>query len=227
MNPAASSATGRVERKVDAVAADLAAHRADTVIVPSDYVERKIYLVRGHKVMLDRHLAELYGVETRVLNQAVRRNIERFPEDFMFSLTREEIVRISQIVISSSPSGSDSLKYSKSVMAFTEFGISMLSSVLNSSRAIQVNIQIMRTFGKLREMIASNAELSRKLVALEKKYDAQFKVVFDAIRQLMALPEPKKRKIGFKGERGEPNLATWKPDPGVTPKMRARSPQGK
>lgn len=170
----------------------------ETHIVPAEFVEQKIYLARGHKVMLDRDLAELYGVETRVLNQAVRRNIERFPEDFMFSLTREEIMRISQIVTSSSQEGSGTLKYSKSVMAFTEYGIAMLSSVVNSSKAIQINIQIMRTFGKLREMIASNKGLSRRLDDLEKKYDSQFKLVFDAIRQLMAPPEAKKkRKIGF------------------------------
>lgn len=169
-----------------------------THIVPIEIVEQKIYLVRGHKVMLDRDLAELYGVETRVLNQAVRRNIERFPEDFMFSLTREEIMRISQTVISSLPSKLDSLKYSKNVMVFTEYGISMLSSVLNSPKAIQVNIQIMRTFGKLREMISSNKEMSRRLDDLEKKYDSQFKLVFDAIRQLVTPPDlPRKRKIGF------------------------------
>lgn len=166
--------------------------------IPAEIVESKICLVRGHKVMLDRDLAQLYNVETRVLNQAVRRNIERFPEDFMFALTREEILRISQIVISSAPDGRGDLKYSKSVMAFTEYGIAMLSSVLNSPRAIQVNIQIMRTFGKLREMISSNKELSHRLNDLEKKYDKQFKLVFDAIRQLMTLPEPpKKQKIGF------------------------------
>ncbi len=112
-------------------------------------------------------------------------------------MTREEIMRISQIVISSSPAGSDSLKFSKSVMVFTEYGIGMLSSILNSPRAIQVNIQIMRTFGKLREMISSNKELAQKLKDMEKKYDSQFKIVFDAIRQLVAQPEPKKRKIGF------------------------------
>ena len=174
----------------------------ETGIIPVNLIERKIYMVRGRRVMLDRDLAELYGVETRVLNQAVRRNKDRFPDDFMFPLMREEILRISQIVISSAPSGSENLKYSKSVMVFTEFGISMLSSVLNSSRAIQVNIQIMRTCGKLREMIASNTDLSRRLDDLERKYDAQFKVVFDAIRSLMAQPEPNKRKIGFKGENG-------------------------
>lgn len=174
-----------------------------THIVPVEIVEQKIFLVRSHKVMLDRDLAELYGVETRVLNQAVRRNIERFPEDFMVSLTREEIMRISQTVISSSPAVPDTLKYSKNVMAFTEYGIAMLSSVLNSSKAIQVNIQIMRTFGKLREMISSNKVLSSRLNDLEKKYDSQFKLVFDAIRQLMTPPDPpKKQKIGF-GREGE------------------------
>lgn len=162
-----------------------------------DCVKERIFAVRGHRVMLDRDLAELYGVETRVLNQAVRRNIERFPEDFMFSLSREEIMRISQIVTSSSPADPNTLKYSKSVMVFTEYGIGMLSSVLNSPRAIQVNIQIMRVFGKLREMVASNKDLARKLAELEKKYDAQFKVVFDAIRQIMTLPAPVRRKIGF------------------------------
>jgi hypothetical protein len=167
-------------------------------IVPVEIVEQKIYLVRNHKVMLDRDLAELYGVETRVLNQAVRRNIERFPEDFMLSLTREEIMRISQIVISSPQAEPGTLKYSKSVMAFTEYGIAMLSSVLNSSKAIQINIQIMRTFGKLREMVSSSKVLSRRLDELEKKTDSQFKLVFDAIRQLMAPPDlAKKRKIGF------------------------------
>jgi len=169
-----------------------------TDIIPVEIVEQKIYLVRNYKVMLDRDLAELYGVETRVLNQAVRRNIERFPEDFMLSLTREEIMRISQIVISSPQAEPGTLKYSKSVMAFTEYGIAMLSSVLNSSKAIQINIQIMRTFGKLREMVSSNKVLSRRLDELEKMTDSQFKLVFDAIRQLMAPPDPpKKRKIGF------------------------------
>jgi len=151
--------------------------------------------------MLDRDLAQLYGVETRVLNQTVRRNIDRFPEDFMFRLTREEIMRISQIVISSDPLGMKTLKFSKNVMVFTEHGVAMLSSVLNSPRAIRVNIQIMRTFAKLREMISLNKDLARRLDELEKKYDSQFKIVFEAIRQLMAPPEPEpvppKKRIGF------------------------------
>lgn len=115
----------------------------------------------------------------------------------MFSLTREEITRISQNVISSGPEGRGDLKYSKSVMAFTEYGIAVLSSALNSPRVIQVNSKIMRTFGRLREMIFSNKELAHKVDALEKKYDSQFKMVFDAIRSLMTPSEPKKRKIGF------------------------------
>jgi len=162
----------------------------DTIVL-IEMIERKIYLIRGQKVMLDRDLAQLYGVETRVLNQAVRRNIDRFPPDFMFPLTREEIMNLSQIVISSR------IKHAPNVFVFTEHGVAMLSSVLSSQRAVQVNIQIMRTFAKLRELISQHKDLARRLDNLEKKYDTQFKVVFDAIRQLMATPEPKKKKIGF------------------------------
>ena len=169
----------------------------DVALVPLERIERSILLIRGQKVMLDRDLAQLYGVETRALNQAVRRNIDRFPADFMFHLTREEILRISQFVTSSGHPGVRTLKFSKNVMVFTEHGVAMLSSVLNSSRAVQVNIQIMRTFAKLREIISQHKDLARRLDELEKKYDAQFKIVFDAIRQLMASPEPKKRPIGF------------------------------
>jgi len=171
----------------------------DKSLIPVERIERSILLIRRQKVMLDRDLAQLYGVETRVLNQAVRRNIDRFPQDFMFSLTREEIMRISQFVISSAHPGVKTLKFSKNVMAFTEHGVAMLSSVLNSPRAVQVNIQIMRTFAKLREIISLNKDLARRLDELEKKYDAQFKIVFDAIRQLMAppQPEPPKKPIGF------------------------------
>lgn len=166
-------------------------------LVPIEVIKGKIFLIRGQKVMLARDLAELYGVETRVLNQAVRRNIDRFPADFMFSLTRDEIMRISQIEISSRHSRSKTLKFSKSVMVFTEHGVAMLSSVLNSPRAVQVNIQIMRTFAKLREIMLKHKNLARRLDELEKKYDTQFKVVFDTIRQLMIPPEPKRKRIGF------------------------------
>jgi len=160
-------------------------------LVPIEIIERKIYLIRGHKVMIDRDLAEMYCVETRVLNQAVRRNIDRFPDDFMFPLTRDEIMNLSQIVISSR------IKHAPNVFVFTEQGVAMLSSVLNSERAVQVNIAIMRVFVKLREMIATNKVLAKRLDELEKKYDAQFKIVFDAIRQLMTPPEKKKGQIGF------------------------------
>jgi hypothetical protein len=179
----------------------------DRSLIPLGRIERSILMIRGQKVMLDRDLAQLYGVETRALNQAVRRNIGRFPEDFMFRLTREEIMRISQFVISSGHPGVETLKFSKNVMAFTEHGVAMLSSVLNSPMAVQVNIQIMRTFAKLREIISLNKDLARRLDELENKYDAQFKVVFDAIRQLMAPQEPQrpKRRIGFLVE--EPHVA--------------------
>jgi hypothetical protein len=160
-------------------------------ILPIERITSKIYLIRDIRVMLDRDLAELYGVETRVLNQAVHRNIKRFPKDFMFELTRDEIMGISQIVTSSE------IKYSKRVHAFTEQGVAMLSSVLNSDRAIQVNIQIMRAFTKLREMLSTHEDLRRKVEAMERKYDRQFKVVFDAIKQLIDTESKPKRKIGF------------------------------
>lgn len=162
-------------------------------MIPTERIDSRIYLMRGHKVLLDRDLAELYGVETRVLNQAVRRNAGRFPPDFMFSLTREEIRNLSQFVIS------PGFKHAPQVLVFTEQGVAMLSGVLNSPRAIQVNIEIMRAFVRLRQLIASSADLARKLVSLEKKYDAQFKAVFDAIRALMSpeLPASQEREMGF------------------------------
>jgi ORF6N domain len=156
-------------------------------------VERRIYLIRGEKVMLDFDLAELYRVETRALKQAVRRNADRFPGDFMFKLNANEMGSlVSQNVIPSRGKFGGARP-----MAFTEQGVAMLSSVLRSPRAVQVNIAIMRTFVRLRKMLLSNAELARKLNALEKKYDAQFKIVFDAIRELMTPPEKPKRRIGF------------------------------
>ncbi len=154
--------------------------------------------------MLDRDLAVLYGVETRVLNQAVRRNIERFPNDFMFELTREEIMRISQTVISSEV---PDIKYSKRVFVFTEQGVAMLSGLLKSPRAVEVNIAIMRTFVKLRRMLESSEELSRKLAELESRYDEQFRTVFETINELMIPPEPKKNPIGFH-VREEPGVYT-------------------
>ena len=162
-------------------------------IVPIELIEQKIYLMRGQKVMLDKDLAALYGVKPIRLREQVKRNIKRFPEDFMFQLNEKEInIMVSQNAIPSRKYLGGHPPY-----VFTEQGVAMLSSVLNSERAIEVNIHIMRAFVKLREMIASNKELAKKLNKLEKKYDAQFRVVFDAIRQLMTPPEPKHKKIGF------------------------------
>jgi hypothetical protein len=177
----------------------------DRSLIPIERIERSILLIRGQKVMLDRDLASLYGVTTKVLNQAVKRHKDRFPEDFMFQLTIEE-ARIWWTEVRGSGLRSQivTLKRGQHIKyrpyAFTEHGILMLSSVLNSERAVKVNIEIMRAFVRLRRMLASHADLARKLRALEKKYDAQFKIVFDAIRQLMEPPpelERPKRRIGF------------------------------
>ncbi len=162
--------------------------------IPVERIEKSIYLIRGEKVMLDRDLAHLYGVETRVLNQSVSRNRDRFPPDFIFELTRDEIREISRFVTSSTG------KFSKRVTAFTEQGVAMLSSVLRSKRAIAVNVEIMRTFVRLRHLLASNDKLAKKLEDLESKYDRQFKVVFDAIRQLMIPAEPERKAIGFRAK---------------------------
>ncbi|MFZ2970760.1 MAG: ORF6N domain-containing protein [Minisyncoccia bacterium] len=171
--------------------------KTDKIIsVPSDRIENKIFFIRGKKVIIDRDLAELYGVETRALNQAVKRNIKRFPDDFMFQLNKQEMeIWRSQIVISNK----EKMGIRKSPLVFTEQGVAMLSSVLNSERAIQVNIQIMRTFIKLREMLATNKELREKIEKLEKKYDKRFKIVFDVIKRLIKNGEGENptRKIGF------------------------------
>ena len=185
------------------------------VALPESSIENCILLIRGHKVILDRELARLYRVSTRTLNQAVKRNLNRFPDDFMFQLTPEETAAWhettlahsrshvtlnepflrSQIVILKNPPGKH-IKYRP--YAFTEHGILMLSSVLKSDRAVQLNIEIMRTFVRLREMLASNAELNRRLDDLEQNYNAKFKVVFDAIRTLLATPGRQTRRIGFR-----------------------------
>lgn len=157
-------------------------------------IEHAIVVVRAQKVMLDADLARLYGVEVRTLNQAVKRNLERFPADFMFRLTAEELANLkSQLVISSSWGGRRHDPY-----AFTEQGVAMLSSVLRSPRAVRVNIEIMRAFVRLRRMLQSNDELTRKIAALEHRYDTQFRVVFDAIRKLMTPATPTKKRIGFR-----------------------------
>ncbi len=162
-------------------------------VIPLERIESHIFLIRGQKVLLDADLAALYEVETKVLTQAVKRNIGRFPADFMFQLTKQEFNNLRSQFVTSSWGGRRYPPY-----AFTEQGVAMLSSVLNSERAARVNIEIMRTFVRLRQMLATNADLARKLAILEKKYDAQFRVVFDAIRELMTPPEPKKKRpIGF------------------------------
>ncbi len=159
-------------------------------------IERCIRIIRGDKVILDEDLAELYGVEVKRLNEQVKRNLDRFPADFMFQLTNQEFKDLkSQFATSRQWGGRRTPPY-----AFSEQGVAMLSSVLHSPRAVQVNIEIMRTFVRLRKMLSSHADLAERLEALEQKYDEQFRVVFDAIRQLMQPQTPAKEKIGFKVE---------------------------
>lgn len=178
----------------------MAQRRESTSLVPSERIDRAILLVRGHKIILDRDLAELYGVETRVLVQAVKRNAARFPADFMFQLSEPELQNWRSQFVISNPAAKMALR--RRPYAFTEQGVAMLSSVLHSDRAVNVNIEIMRTFVRLRRILADHADLARKLVELEKKYDAQFRVVFDAIRKLMTPPETNVPRMGFhvKGE---------------------------
>ena len=165
-----------------------------SALIPRKRIEQTILVIRGHRVMLDADLAKLYGVPTKVLNQAVKRNKSRFPRDFMFQLTGQEAATLrSQIVTSRDRGGRQYSPY-----VFTEQGVAMLSSVLHSERAIQLNIAIMRAFVSLREMMSSNKVLARRLKELEKKYDEKFRVVFQAIHELMAQPAPKSRRIGFK-----------------------------
>jgi hypothetical protein len=168
-------------------------------IVPLERIEGRIFLLRGQKVMLSMHLAELYDVQARVLVQAVMRNRERFPPDFMFQLNASEFASLkSRIVISSWGGARRARPY-----AFTEQGVAMLSSVLRSPRAVRVNVEIMRAFVRLRRMLASRKDLARRLDELERKYDARFKAVFDAIRELMEpAPGPPKPRIGFQPARG-------------------------
>lgn len=164
-------------------------------IIPISRITDKIYMIRGVKGMFDRDLAVLYGVSTKALNQAVKRNIKRFPEDFMFILTAEELENWRSQIVTSNPWAKMGLRRPPSM--FTEQGIAMLSSVLNSERAILVNIQIIRTFTRLRELLATHEELRLKLESLEKKYDEQFKIVFDAFRRLLDAENEEKSQIGF------------------------------
>jgi hypothetical protein len=164
------------------------------VSVPIEKITGKIYLIRGQKVMLDRDLAELYEVETKQLKRAVRRNIDRFPSDFMFELTKSELESW-RYQFGTSKGEIKGLRYKP--MAFTEQGVAMLSSVLRSKRAIRVNIQIMRAFIKLRQMYISHEDLKRKIAAMERKYDEQFQIVFEAIKQLIEEDAKPKKKIGY------------------------------
>jgi len=164
-------------------------------LVPSDHIESSIVILCGEKVLLDADLAEMYGVETRTLVQAVKRNAERFPEDFMFQLDTDEFEALNEHFGDAGRWGGR--RYAP--FAFTEQGVAMLSGILNSKRAVQVNIEIMRAFVRFRRMLSTHEELARKLDALERKYDEQFKVVFDAIRQLMIPPASNKAgRIGFR-----------------------------
>ena len=161
--------------------------------IPIERIENRIFLIRGQKVMFDSDLAGLYNVETGALIRAVKRNPNRFPSDFMFQLTSDEWVSLRcHFGISKGRGGRRYLPY-----VFTEHGVAMLSSVLNSETAAQINIEIMRAFVRLRRLLSTHEDLARKLEELEKKYDAHFRIVFDAIRQLMSPPDPPKRPIGF------------------------------
>ena len=163
-------------------------------IIPIERIEQRIFVIRGERVILDSDLAQIYGVETRVFNQAIRRNIGRFPEDFMFGLTTEEFESLmSQIVISKIGRGGRR----KLPLVFTEHGALMAANVLNSPRAVEASVQVVRAFVRMRSMLASNAELSKKIESLEKKYDGQFKAVFDAIKKLMMPKDKPKGGIGF------------------------------
>lgn len=165
--------------------------------IPIERVEQAIFVIRGERVIIDSDLAKLYGVTTARLNQQVRRNGERFPDDFMFELTKEEYESL-MLQFATSKGGRGGRR--KLPLVFTEHGAIMAANVLNSKRAVKTSVQVVRAFVRLRRMLVSNAELARKLEELEKKYDAQFKVVFDAIRQLMTPPEPKRKQIGFQAK---------------------------
>jgi len=168
---------------------------AENFLISSDRIVSKIYIIRNKKVMFDRDLAKLYGVQTKVLNLAVKRNIKRFPEDFMFQLNKEEF-KIWKFQIETSKS--DKMGLRKLPFVFTEQGVAMLSGVLNSDRAINVNIQIIRTFTKIRELLATNEALQRKMMDMERKYDGKIKEIFDTLGFLLEDKIKSKKEIGFK-----------------------------
>jgi len=162
--------------------------------VPVERITSKIYLIRGQKVMLDRDLAEIYDVETKILKRAVRRNIDRFPDDFMFELSKKEM---EDWRCQFGTSNADKMGLRYAPLAFTEQGVAMLSGVLKSKRAVLANIQIMRAFTQLRQMLSTHKDLRKKIVAMEKKYDQQFQIVFEAIKQLLETESKPTKKIGF------------------------------
>lgn len=163
--------------------------------IPHERIVSNIHMIRGKKIMLDSDLAELYGVPTGRLNEQVRRNHERFPEDFMFRLTEKEFTVLRSQIAISNKEGRGGRRYPP--LAFTEQGVAMLSSVLNSKQAVLVNVQIIRTFTRLRELLETNKVLRKKLMAIEQKYDKQFKVVFDVLKRLVVEEAKPKRKMGF------------------------------
>jgi len=176
-------------------------------IIPQNTIENRILFVRGQKVMLDAHLAELYGVTTRRLNEQVKRNPERFPEDFAFRLTADEWETVKSFMndVNRSQIATGSQKHRDprfSPLVFTEHGAIMAANVLNSKQAVSMSVYVVRAFVRLRQLLASHKELAQKIAELENKYDSQFKIVFDAIRALMNPPEKKKGEIGFKREKG-------------------------
>ena len=204
-------------------------------LIPPERIEQSIVFLRGEKVMLSEDLARLYDVEHRVLNQAVKRNLPRFPADFMFQLTWDEVDQLQALRVTPETSSTASSRSQSVILkrggnvkyppyAFTEQGVAMLSTVLNSDRAILVNIEIMRAFVKLRRMLASHADLAQKLEVIERKYDGQFKVVFDTLRQLMAPPDPPKKEMGFHTIRDSAKEQTEpsKPTASVKPPKRRR-----
>ncbi|MBN1795044.1 MAG: ORF6N domain-containing protein [Sedimentisphaerales bacterium] len=173
----------------------------DSSIIPVERIHKSILIMRGHKVILDRDLADLYEVETKILTRAIRRNIDRFPEDFMFRLTKEEFENLRRHFGTSSWGGRRYLPY-----AFTEQGVAMLSSVLRSKRAIEVNIAIMRTFVKLREILATNTALRRKIESMERQYEEQFKLIFKILSEMVMSDSKPKPQIGFHTEAKERSL---------------------
>jgi phage regulator Rha-like protein len=172
-------------------------------VVPVERIEKAIFMIRGQKVILDHDLAHLYGVQTKALKQAVRRNLDRFPSDFMFELTDLEFKNLRSQIVTSSLDQWGGQRYKP--MAFTEQGVAMLSSVLRSKRAVYVNIEIMRAFVRLREILSTHKELARKLGELEERiaeHDEQIQAIFETIRQLMAPPVKERNKIGFEVREG-------------------------